>query len=762
MLQKGLTFTPTSSLDKFEFIKDVYLFCRQLTFKLLYDKPSLADELPQTDRQVFEDLMLLLEEAETPGTGKKIVTPHKPSTATIPFKLFPNINMFFQLVVQDVTKLRSNPLGGRNLSKKEQQAIQSLNKNTTFIIKEADKGGNIVLWPTGMYVEEAKKQLSNTRFYLPVPSDPTDVFQRKLTRLLDSAKTYGIITKRLYEYLKVEKPMTATFYLLPKIHKDPIQPPGRPIVAGIGSLCEKASVFLDLHLQPLAQKLPSYLRDSAHLIQELEKCVFPEGTLLVTCDVESLYSNIAHDDGIKAATYFLVKENLNDDMFVSFLLDLLCFVLHHNYFVFDRVYYRQVSGTAMGARCAPSYANLFLGWWEGTRVYPSPDFTGCVVRWFRYIDDVLFFWNGTVETCEAFITELNQNPWNIKLTHCISNNSVDFLDLKLCLQQNKVTTNLFRKETATDSLLHFNSFHPTHTKTGIPTGQFGRLRRICSKTEDFLEKAGDLTIRFKDRGYPKQVVSKAFQKAYHSDRQELLQPRQRMNERKVRLVTMYNNQWRNIHGIISTHWNVLQLDPRLKRHITDRPTLTARRAANLKDKLVSSHFQRPTTPIGCGNKLKGSYPCGRCNVCQFVTSTVDFENPSLGGLPRVKLKHYINCQTRNVIYALTCPCSRVYVGQTTQKLKQRIQQHLSNISLAARDRTKGKTLTSVASHFLDHHDGKYDRLQVVGLDKVLINIRGRNVGALLLRRESRWIFELNTLHPTGLNEELLFTGFYKS
>lgn len=117
-------------------------------------------------------------------------------------------------------------------------------------------------------------------------------------------------------------------------------------------------------------------------------------------------------------------------MFVSFLVDLLDFILHRNFFVFDTVFYRQIAVTVMGARFVPSSANLFLG-------------------------------------------------WNIKLTHTISKTTVEFLDLRLRIKEDRVVTSLFRKSTATNSLLHFSSFHPGHAKTGIPTGQFGQKHHIC-------------------------------------------------------------------------------------------------------------------------------------------------------------------------------------------------------------------------------------------------------------------------------------------
>ncbi|XP_069624214.1 uncharacterized protein [Ranitomeya imitator] len=132
------------------------------------------------------------------------------------------------------------------------------------------------------------------------------------------------------------------------------------------------------------------------------------------------------------------------------------------------------------------------------------------------------------------------------------------------------------------------------------------------------------------------------------------------------------------------------------------------------------------------------------------------------GYPRkMAVKSYFNCKSRNLVYALICPCPKTYVGQTTQELKRRIQQHLSNITTAKRDLEKGKTLTSVASHFLSTHNSQSKGIKIVGLESVPSDIRGGDITLELLRRESKWIFNLNSQTPSGLNEDMLFTGFYK-
>lgn len=183
--------------------------------------------------------------------------------------------------------------------------------------------------------------------------------------------------------------------MLPKVHKCLREPTGRPIVSGLGSLSENLCTYVDF-LQPLLLQLPSYLWNSLSLIQQLLNIRLNGDTWLVIFDVESLYSNISHNDGMTAISFFLGRLMDRNRMHDSFLIDLLDYILGHNYFMLDRKFYRQVSGTAMGAKCAPSYANLFLGWWEETHVYNTEDFKyPFVTHWFRFIDDILFLLTGT-------------------------------------------------------------------------------------------------------------------------------------------------------------------------------------------------------------------------------------------------------------------------------------------------------------------------------------------------------------------------------
>ncbi|XP_077134800.1 uncharacterized protein LOC143788791 [Ranitomeya variabilis] len=685
-----------------------------------------------------------------PYRNKSLVSP--------PFSIIPAVRIFFEMAKRDIEALSTKIPVIENLTLSEKRALSDLKLNNEFLIREADKGGNIVLWPHNLYVGEAHRQLDNPKYYHKLPSDPTGVYSVKLRSLLDRALDLGIINKGERDFIWVKHPTTSTFYMLPKLHKNISVPPGRPIVSSIGSLCEKACTYIDFFLQPLVLELPSYIRDTSHFITSIQGITMAQDEIMVTCDVESLYSNIDHNHGLQAVLFFLDQQQHSDRLHDSFIVDLLGFILKHNFFLFDRNFYLQVSGVAMGARCAPALANLFLGWWELTRVFVSTWFKSKVRCWFRFIDDVFFIWSGTQEELQIFIDFLNDNVFNIFLTFSCSSSSVSFLDLNIMCRNGNLTTCLYRKPTATNSLLEFRSFHPSHTKKGIPIGQFLRSRRNCTLDVDFKKEAQDLTRRFQKRTYPKKYISQAYQRARSQSQISLLEPRTKPSDKFVRFITGYNTHWSKVREILQKHWDILTTDLATSQVVSGRPLITARRAPNLRDILTRSHYTRPTVRLNHGITLRGSFPCGDCNICQYMHPVRDcFCNPTDGS--KHGLKSYINCKTTNVIYAIICPCPLIYVGQTSQELRRRMQKHLSTISTATADARREKPLTSVASHFLSHHAGRCTGSRFVGLEHIKTSGRGESLERKLLQVEARWIFSLHSTAPQGINEDLLFSGF---
>jgi hypothetical protein len=50
---------------------------------------------------------------------------------------------------------------------------------------------------------------------------------------------------------------------------------------------EKISEFIDFHLRPLVENLPSHIKDITDYLKNMENLAIPENTTLVTMDVTS-------------------------------------------------------------------------------------------------------------------------------------------------------------------------------------------------------------------------------------------------------------------------------------------------------------------------------------------------------------------------------------------------------------------------------------------------------------------------------------------
>ncbi|KAJ1184101.1 hypothetical protein NDU88_000911 [Pleurodeles waltl] len=86
-----------------------------------------------------------------------------------------------------------------------------------------------------MYRDECERLLGNTRHYKRLSRDPTIDVQEEITFLVSKGKENNWITDHEASYLIQTNPKIPYFYILPKVHKEKIPPPG-----------EKKLPFLDL------------------------------------------------------------------------------------------------------------------------------------------------------------------------------------------------------------------------------------------------------------------------------------------------------------------------------------------------------------------------------------------------------------------------------------------------------------------------------------------------------------------------------------
>ena len=468
----------------------------------------------------------------------------------------------------------------------------------------------------------------------------------------------------------------------------------------------------------------------------------PPNLLLCTMDVSALYTNIPTQEGISACRSFL------QDKFTSQQLDAFCdlmnIVLTHNNFTFNGKHFKQVFGTSMGTKMAPSMACLFMGRLEETML---SGVTKKPLMWIRYIDDVFFLWPHGPDELQHFVDFCNSVHPTIKFTSETSITEIPFLDVMVSIKEGQLITDLYSKPTDSHQFLHWTSCHPKHTKTSLPYSLAFRLNRICSAPETLQKRISELEAFLTARGYPISVIKRQISRALEIPRREALEPRETKsnNTDRIPLVITYHPSLPKLSQIINKHLPILYSSVKCKQAIPKVPMVAYRRSSNIKDMIVRSSLPPERPPP------RGSFACGTCRSCNHrhdklqpklgnpvshTDQAATFTSHSTGDTHIIR-KH-LNCQSENVIYLITCTlCQSQYVGETSRTMETRIVEHCA-------DTRRGKN-TPVGRHFcLPGHSA--DNISVMCIDKP-------PKSDIFMRKklEKDWITKLQTSHPHGIN-----------
>jgi len=154
-----------------------------------------------------------------------------------------------------------------NLTDSERQALRQLGRESSIVIKPADKGSATVIMDKKAYEIEAYRQLQNSSFYRQLPSPIYTNNVQRINSILDEMIADNVISKGQHLHLRAKTTdRQRVFYLLPKIHKPRSKwpqpdrmPEGRPIVSDSDSESYRISQFVESFIRPLSMRHPSFL-----------------------------------------------------------------------------------------------------------------------------------------------------------------------------------------------------------------------------------------------------------------------------------------------------------------------------------------------------------------------------------------------------------------------------------------------------------------------------------------------------------------------
>ena len=193
VLNKGLKFTPTPRENSYELKADIETFTRKLRLiEYFHDKGSPDDE-------------------ESLVRNKSTFYPEH------------NRNRHLDIAIDYLNNANVSSHERRhksNLSKQEWSAIRDLQNNSNIVIKEADKGGSVVIMEKDHYLKMVYDQLNDRATYKKVDSTHDKKVMTSLRKFV--AKYDHVLTGKGKDYLVNFTPKTSNFYGLPKVHKSEI------------------------------------------------------------------------------------------------------------------------------------------------------------------------------------------------------------------------------------------------------------------------------------------------------------------------------------------------------------------------------------------------------------------------------------------------------------------------------------------------------------------------------------------------------------
>lgn len=462
-----------------------------------------------------------------------------------------------------------------------------LKNHNDIIITKADKGNTTVVMYKCEYVDKALLLLNDSTTYKKLNVDPTIKVQNGTNKLVDELIKTKCIEPLTGKKLKCATGVFPKIYFLPKIHKDNV--PLRPIVSCVGSSTYNLSKFLANLLTNAFVKDEYYVKNSFQFLQSITNIVLPEGYILVSLDVISLFTNVPIDLVVEC-----IKENWdlldNGSFTLDKVLQLFNFVVNNSYFNFENIFYQQISGLAMGNCLSPICSDIVMSKLQNTCInklsFKVPFFC-------RYVDDII---TAVPENkVDEILAIFNSFHHKLQFTIEIENDQkLPFLDtLVIRKDDNTIITDWYQKPTFSERFLNFYSQHPFAQKINIINNL--KTRAMALSHTVFWEKNLLLIRSFLlKNNYPSSLVDKILK---NNSQPLVTEPEQTLPPKKMYHKIPYVQYLSNSLSVILKEKNNFEI---------------AKKAENTVKKNFFSTIKTKTPPMSKSGIIY-EIPCNECH-----------------------------------------------------------------------------------------------------------------------------------------------------
>ncbi|KAJ1156884.1 hypothetical protein NDU88_009601 [Pleurodeles waltl] len=144
-------------------------------------------------------------------------SPFKQKSVFLPAVHSEPIEVFEKDVISQLKKMRYGFKNKKydNLSIRQKLALKNLNKDTSIVIRESDKGGNVVVLDKSQYLCDGRRQLGDLDCYIIANQVELKTSISHYHELLAEWRDKGLLEWDEYQFLKCDQPKTPVLYLLP-------------------------------------------------------------------------------------------------------------------------------------------------------------------------------------------------------------------------------------------------------------------------------------------------------------------------------------------------------------------------------------------------------------------------------------------------------------------------------------------------------------------------------------------------------------------
>ena len=262
LLSKGLKFTPSPMPNIPDLKNDIHSFTRKLRLGEFFEENTGSNE--NSDSNVSSDIDS--DDSETPSLVRNKSDFNPPHNRDKHLERYIDYIHNYPLEAQNTKQ---------NLPRGQQEALRSLQKDDSIVIKEADKGGSVVIMDREYYKCKINTMLNDNTYY-------SEVRNPRSIKTIDKIKSYTTkwseeMTEHEADYVTNFDGKPSQFYSLPKVHKSqeilkkiseqkseyielyhPDDLTFRPIVGGPHCETHRISNYIDIILKPLLDKVDSF------------------------------------------------------------------------------------------------------------------------------------------------------------------------------------------------------------------------------------------------------------------------------------------------------------------------------------------------------------------------------------------------------------------------------------------------------------------------------------------------------------------------